>query len=137
MKAEEIKRNWFRKVSEKFGSCGLIVYLENIPVGYAQYAPAEFMPRTQRYRSGPPSEDAVFLACLYIPNKELRGRGIGKYMLNHIQADLKNREYNAIEVFARTNSENAPLTSLSFYSKHGFVVKKRKDEFPLVRKKLK
>lgn len=136
-KAEEIKRDWFRKVSEKFGSCGSLVYLENIPVGYAQYAPVEFMPRTQQYRSGPPSKDAVFLACLYIPNRGLRGRGIGKYMLNHILADLRNRHCNAVEAFARTNSESAPVSSLGFYLKHGFVIKRRKDDFPLVRIELK
>jgi GNAT superfamily N-acetyltransferase len=106
-------------------------------VGYAQYAPAKFLPRTQQYRSGPLSKDAVFLACLYIPKRELRERGIGKYMLNQVLVDLKSRGYKALEAFARTDSENAPVSPLGFYLKHGFTVKRKKDEFPLVRKELK
>lgn len=134
--AEKIKRNWFRNVSKEFGNCGFIVYLENTPVGYAQYAPARFLPRTQQYKSGPPSKDAVFLACLYIPKRELRGKGIGKYMLTHVLPDLKSRNYSAVEAFARTNSESAPVGPLSFYLKHGFTVIREKNEFPLVRKNL-
>lgn len=135
--AEKIKRDWFRRVSEKFGNCGFVAYLEGNPVGYAQYAPAEFLPRTQQYRSGPSSKDAVFLACLYIPKRELRGRGIGRYMLGQVLADLKSSGYNAVEAFARTNSEKAPVGALGFYLKHGFMVKRRKDAFPLVRRELK
>jgi len=135
--AEKVKRSWFRKVSREFGNCGFIVYLGNTPVGYAQYAPARFLPRTQQYRSGPPSQDAVFLACLYIPKRELRGKGIGKYMLTHVISDLKNSDYDALEAFARTNSESTPVSPLGFYLKHGFMVKREKDEFPLVRKELK
>ena len=134
--AEKIKRDWFRNVSKEFGNCGLIVYLENTPVGYAQYAPARFLPRTQQYKCGPPSKDAVFLACLYIPKRELRGKGIGKSMLTHVLSDLKNRDYNAVEAFARTTSESAPVSPLSFYLKHGFIVIGEKDEFPLVRREL-
>jgi GNAT superfamily N-acetyltransferase len=134
--AEKIKRNWFRKVSKEFGNCGFIVYLEDTPVGYAQYAPARFLPRTQQYRSGPVSKDAVFLACLYIPKRELRGKGIGRYLLNHVLSDLKNRDYNAVEAFARTTSESAPVSPLSFYLKNGFIVKREKDKFPLVRREL-
>jgi GNAT superfamily N-acetyltransferase len=134
--AEKIKRSWFRKVSKEFGNCGLVVYLENTPVGYAQYAPARFLPRTQQYKSGPPSKDAVFLACLYIPKRELRGKGIGRYMLTHILSDLKNRGYNAVEAFARATSESAPVSPLGFYLRHGFTAKREKDKFPLMRREL-
>jgi len=134
--AERIKRDWFRKVSKDFGNCGFIVYLEDAPVGYAQYAPARFLPRTQQYASGPPSKDAVFLACLYIPKRELRGKGIGKRMLARILSDLEERNYNAVEAFAHTNLESVPVNPLAFYLKHGFIVKREKDKFPLVRREL-
>ena len=134
--AEKIKRNWFRDVSKEFGNCGFIVYLENAPIGYVQYAPARFLPRTQQYKCGPPSKDAVFLACLYIPKRALRGKGIGKYMLTHVLSDLEKRDYKAVEAFARTTPESTPVSPLGFYLKHGFIVKREKDEFPLVRREL-
>lgn len=43
--AEKIKRDWFRRVSEKFGNCGFIAYLEDVSVGYAQHAPLSLCPK--------------------------------------------------------------------------------------------
>jgi hypothetical protein len=37
-KAQQLKGDWFRNVSEEFGDCGVIAYLDNESVGYAQYA---------------------------------------------------------------------------------------------------
>ncbi|NWF87601.1 hypothetical protein HXY32_07335 [Candidatus Bathyarchaeota archaeon] len=57
---EQQKREWFNKVSNEFGCCIKIVYLTDTPIGFIQYAPAKFFPRTKEYASGPPSEDTVF-----------------------------------------------------------------------------
>jgi len=134
--AQRLKSAWFRRVSREFGDCGVIAYLNDEPAGYAEYAPPKFLSRVQQYESGPPSSDAVFLACLYIPKKELRGRGIGKSLLDFVLSDLQKRGYTAIETFARIGSESSPAGPLEFYLKQGFSVKREKDEFPLVRKEL-
>jgi GNAT superfamily N-acetyltransferase len=135
--AERIKLEWVRSVLNVFGGCGLIAYQNADPVGYAEYAPPRFFARIKEYASGPPSEDAVFLACLYIPRRELRGLGIGKFLLSAVESDLRARGYKAIETFARKGSESSPAGPLEFYLKHGFSVKRDRDDFPLVRKKLK
>lgn len=57
-------------------------------------------------------------------------------MLNQVLADVRNKGYDAVEAFACTGSEGAPVSPLGFYLKHDFIVKKRTDEFPLVRKVL-
>lgn len=134
--AERLKSEWLKKTPEQFGNCGFIVYSDDNPVGYAQYALPKFFPRIQEYESGPPSDDAVFLSCLYVPKRELRGLGIGRYMLDIVESDLLKRGYNSLETFARKGSENSPAGPLEFYHKHGFSVLKEHDEFPLVRKKL-
>ncbi|MDH7564718.1 MAG: hypothetical protein QHH24_07605 [Candidatus Bathyarchaeota archaeon] len=45
--------------------------------GFVQFAPAKFFPRAAEYVSGSPSENAVFVACLYVAKKENRGKGLG------------------------------------------------------------
>jgi hypothetical protein len=78
--AEQTKRRWFIKVRKKFGNCGFIVYVNKKPVGFAQYALTECFPAIQKYSGLTPSNDAIFLACLYIANKELWGKGIGRQL---------------------------------------------------------
>ena len=135
-KAQKLKSDWFKNVSKEFGDCGVIAYLNDKPIGYAQYAMPRFFARIQQYKSGPPSADCVFLACLYIPKKELRGKGIGKSLLNFALSNLQKRGYVAIETFARRGSESNPAGPLEFYLKQGFSVRRESDEFPLVRKEL-
>jgi GNAT superfamily N-acetyltransferase len=141
-KAEETKRKWFTDVRRKFGNCGFIAYVDDKPVGFAQYAPAEFFPSISKYGDLIPSKDAVFLACLYIPNRELRGKGIGKQMLEKVTSELQSRGYRVVEAFARTAdtpSENIPdwyTGPLEFFVKMGFIVKKRNGQIALVRKEL-
>lgn len=135
--AERLKSEWLKNTMEQFGNCGCVVYSDDNPVGYAQYALPRFFPRIREYESGPPSDDAVFLSCLYIPKRELRGVGIGKYMLDIVESDLLKRGYNSLETFARKGSENSPAGPLEFYLKQGFSVLRGHGEFPIVRKNLK
>ena len=127
------KQEWFHKAIREFGNCGFIACLDMIPIGFIQYAPTRFLPRVKDYASGPSSEDAVFLACLYIADEKSRGRGLGTLMLEKLIAELRKRKFKAVETFARKNSENNPSGPLELYLKHNFEIKNDRDEFPLVR----
>jgi ribosomal protein S18 acetylase RimI-like enzyme len=127
------KREWFNRVVSEFGSCLKLAYLNGAPIGFMQYAPAKFFPRVKEYVSGPPSEDAVFIACLYIANEKARGKALGTSMLENLLVEFKEREFKAVETFARKSSENNPSGSLRFYLKHNFKIKNDKNDFPLVR----
>ena len=133
---EKKKLEWFNNVAKRFGSSMKIAYLDNAPVGFMQYAPPEFFPRTKEYAAGPLSEDAVFIACLYISQKDARGKGSGTVMLRDLLAELKKKECKAVETFARKSSQDNPSGPLRFYLKHGFKVEREKDDFPLVRLEL-
>jgi hypothetical protein len=133
---EQKKQEWFTKVIDKFGSCIKVAYSEGVPIGLIQYAPAKFFPRVKEYAAGPPSEDAIFLACLYITNKTERCKGLGTTMLENLVAELKEKESKAVETFARKSSEDNPSGPLKFYLKHDFKIKNDKDDFPLVRLEL-
>ena len=133
---EREKREWFSKVIREFGNCGFIAYFSGVPIGFIQYAPAKFFPRIKEYASGPPSEDAVFLSCLYIANKEARGKGLGTAMLKELLAELGKIKFEVVETFAGKKSENNPSGPLRLYLKHGFKIKKDNNDFPLVRSEL-
>jgi GNAT superfamily N-acetyltransferase len=133
---EKQKREWLSKVKKEFGNCIGIAYQNGTPKGFVQYAPARFFPRVMEYASGQPSEDAVFLTCLYITDKEARGKGLGTLMLEDLVVELGKRGAKAIETYARRSSENNPSGPLRFYLKNGFKVDNEKDDFPLARLEL-
>ena len=134
--AQEVKSDWFRRVSKEFGDCATVAYLNNEVVGYSQFASPRFFPGTRKYLSGPIDEDSVFLACLYIPRRELRRKGVGKSLLEFVLSNLRRRGYTVIETYARKVSGNNPAGPLEFYLKEGFSVARERDDFPLVKKKL-
>jgi GNAT superfamily N-acetyltransferase len=138
--AAERKREWFVKTLREFGNCGKIVYKNNVPVGYAQYAPFSRLPQASNYKSGPTGrieEGTVFLSCLYVSEERERGKGIGMKLLNAIIPDLRDRGFKAIETFAGRGSANNPSGPIELYLKRGFEIKDETNrEFPLVRLEL-
>lgn len=127
------KTEWVRTTSEAFGPCGKLVYAGGKAVAYAQFAPARLLPTCKEYPSGPPGDDAVLLACLFIPEKERREAGIGSFLLQAILDDLRQRGAAAVETFARRSSSENPSGSAQFYLKHGFTLAKDDEDFPLMR----
>lgn len=131
------KKGWFTQSLKTFGICGKIVYCNNLPVGYAQYAPSTRLPNIASYKSkavGRIEDGTVFLSCLFIAEKSLRGKGIGMELLDSIIADLKKQGFKAIETFARRGSTNNPSGPIELYLKRGFYIKNEANpDFPLVR----
>jgi ribosomal protein S18 acetylase RimI-like enzyme len=135
--ATQRKQKWFITTLKTFGSCGKIVFANDKQIGYAQYAPSNLLPQVQSYQSkriGKIEDGTVFLSCLYINEKQFRGKGIGKLLLENIMTELKNRGFKAIETFARKETSNNPSGPLEFYSKKGFKQKETiNSEYILVR----
>jgi GNAT superfamily N-acetyltransferase len=134
---ERKKHEWFVNTMREFGTCGKIAYFNDRPVAYAQFAPSEMLPNTAHYESHPVGksvEGVVFLSCLYVADKGLRGKGLGKTLLRNIIDDIRKRGFKAVETFARRGNSDNPSGSLEFYIKNGFIVKDQTNpEFPLVR----
>ena len=137
---ERKKHEWFVNTLKEFGTCGKIAYLKDKPVVYAQFAPSERLPNTAHYESHPvgkSKEGVVFLSCLYVADKKLRGKGLGETLLNHIIADIRKRGFKAVETFARKGNSDNPSGPLEFYIKNRFTIKDQTNpEFPLVRSSL-
>ena len=130
------KRAWLRRVRGEWGGCGKLLFLGGKAVGYAQYAPPRLLPAAREYPTGPGSEDAVLLACLFIVAAGYRGRGLGSALLTAILEELEGRGAVAVETFARRGSAENPSGPVEFYLKHGFRVLKEDPEFPLLRLEL-
>lgn len=133
---EKAKLEWLSSVKESFGDCVEIACLDGVPIGFLQYTFPKHFPRIRDYASGPPSGDAVFIACLYITSEKHRWGGYGTAMLRHLLKELGERGFRAVETFARVDSANNPSGPLVFYLKNGFKVISQKDDFPLVRLEL-
>lgn len=118
---QQAKKAWYGTVLDSWGSCGKIVMQDQQSLAYCQFAPAGYLPRLSRYNLGPISEDAVFLACLYVPGA-FRGRGLGKLLVNAVQKDMIQRGYRAIETFARRAPARNPSGWLEFYQANGWKV---------------
>ena len=136
------KRRWILQTLKEFGSCGKILYHNNVPVGYVEYGPSSRFPCITEYKSQPVGkieEGVVFLSCLYIADENLRGKGLGEELLDGIIADLKRRGFKAIETYARKGSLENPSGPVEFYLKRipknvkVYIKDENNPEFPLVR----
>jgi GNAT superfamily N-acetyltransferase len=126
---EHRKREWYRQQ----GVGGKIAYLGNQWAGYLQYGPPAAFPRIAEYAVGPPSDDALFVGCLFVA-PGARGKGIGRALLEAAEAEAVARNYAALETFARRGSANNPSGPLAFYLNRGYQILLGDARFPLVRK---
>ena len=109
------KLRWLRNTNKVFDNCGKMVYVNGKPVGYVQYAPPEPLPRSADYQSGSPGDDATLISCLFIPQKEFRGSGLGKQLLQSIIHDLRKRGVKAVETFTRKGKPDNPSGPVELY----------------------
>lgn len=126
------KTDWLWRVKNSFGNCGKIAYVDGVAAGYAQYAPPEDLPQAANYPSGPASTEAVLISCLFIPQKQFRGLGIGLQLLQSILVELRQRSVKAIETFARRGKDNNPSGPVEFYLSKGFNILHEEVEYPLL-----
>ena len=61
------KARWADRVEDEWGAWGTLYFEEDDRLlGFLQFAPAEFFPRGRDLPAGPPSRDAVVIACAYL-----------------------------------------------------------------------
>jgi GNAT superfamily N-acetyltransferase len=134
---ETQKKQWILQTLKEFGTCGKILYYNNLPVGYVEYGPSNRFSQTKEYESqsiGKIEDGVVFLSCLFIVDRNLRGKGLGEKLLDNVIDDLKKQGFIAIETYARRDSPNNPSGPVEFYLKKGFRIEDETDpEFPIVR----
>ncbi|KJK55939.1 GNAT family N-acetyltransferase [Saccharothrix sp. ST-888] len=103
-KAESAKESWISAVLLEWGSCGRIVYVDEIPVGYVLYAPPAYVPRSLAFPTSPVSPDAVQLMISRVLPGYQR-QGLGRVLVQTVAKDLVGRGFKAIEAFGAVGRE--------------------------------
>ena len=126
---------WIDLVLREWGDCGRVVYVDGEAIGFAKYAPARFFPQAASMPAGPPSDDAVLLACLHV-DAEVRHAGLGKVLLQAVLRDLTSRGEKALEAYASTETLDrgaSPMITVEFLLRQGFTVVRPHPRYPLMR----
>lgn len=92
------KEAWISAVLLEWGSCGRVVYVDEVPVGFVLYAPPAYVPRATAFPTSPVSPDAVQLITAWIM-PGYQGQGLGRVMVQTVAKDLLRRGFRAIEAF--------------------------------------
>lgn len=92
------KESWISSVLLEWGSCGRIVYVDEVPAGFVLYAPPAYVPRSTAFPTSPVSSDAVqLMTSRILPGYQ--GQGLGRVLVQTVAKDLVRRGFKAIEAF--------------------------------------
>lgn len=92
------KEAWVSAALLQWGSCGRLVYVDDVPAGFLMYAPPAFSPRSVAFATSPVSADAVLLMGGRVL-AEYGGVGLGRMLVQGAAKDLTRRGFKAIEAF--------------------------------------
>jgi GNAT superfamily N-acetyltransferase len=117
------KAEWFENLTAVIDPCGKLVYVDDEPVGYCQYAPPEHLPGVSGYGklAAPVGRDAAFISCLTVIEQHQR-KGLGRRLLREVLDDVRPRGFRAVETFARNDSTNNCSGPTQLYLSEGFGV---------------
>lgn len=96
------KEAWVSATLLEWGSCGKLVYVDDVPAGYVLYAPPAYVPRSLAFPTAPVSADAVLLmTARVIP--EFAGSGLGRMLVQNVAKDLLRHNVRALEAYGDAN----------------------------------
>jgi GNAT superfamily N-acetyltransferase len=98
---EEEKAAWLSGVLRDWGSCGRVVYVDDVLVGHVLYAPPVYFPGADGFATAPVSNDAVLLSSVHVA-PDYRGQGLGRVLVQAMAKDLLQRQVRAVEAFGDT-----------------------------------
>jgi GNAT superfamily N-acetyltransferase len=97
-KPELEKEAWISAVLLEWGSCGRVVYVDDVPAGFVLYAPPAYVPRSLAFPTSPVAADAVQLMTARIM-PGYQGQGLGRVLVQTVAKDLVRRNVKAMEAF--------------------------------------
>lgn len=136
--SREAVREWVSGVLSDWGECGRIAYVDGEAIGFAKYAPPRYFPQVLVMPAGPPSEDAVLLACLHV-QPDARHAGVGKVLVQAVLRDLVSRGEKVVEAYAAVDvidRKASPMMTVEFLLRQGFSVVRPHPRYPLLRLEL-
>ncbi|WP_030905393.1 GNAT family N-acetyltransferase [Streptomyces sp. NRRL F-5126] len=130
------KEAWISSVLLEWGSCGRLVYVDEMPAGFVLYAPPAYVPRSMAFPTSPVSPDAVqLMTASVLP--AYQGQGLGRVMVQAVAKDLLRREFKAIEAFGDTHwKEPACVLPADHLLSVGFKTVRSHPAYPRLRLEL-
>ncbi|MFJ4434555.1 GNAT family N-acetyltransferase [Streptomyces sp. NPDC088923] len=104
--AAQEKEAWLSSVLLEWGSCGRLVYVDDVPAGFVLYAPPAYVPRSTAFPTSPVGPDAVQLMTARI-HPGYQGQGLGRVLVQTVAKDLLRRNFKAMEAFGDTHGASA------------------------------
>lgn len=92
------KEAWISATLLEWGSCGKIVYVDGVAVGFVLYAPPAYVPRSTAFPTSPVSPDAVLLMTAHVI-PEFAGGGLGRMLIQGLVKEMTRRGVRAVEAF--------------------------------------
>ena len=93
------KARWAERVEDEWGAWGTLYYAENDRLlGFIQFAPSTHFPRGHDLPAGPPSADAVLIACAYLV--DFSSPWVIQSLFLSVIGEARDRGVKAIETFA-------------------------------------
>ncbi|WP_405743371.1 GNAT family N-acetyltransferase [Streptomyces sp. NBC_01525] len=130
------KEAWLSAVLLDWGSCGRVVYVDDVPAGFVLYAPPAYVPRAAAFPTSPVSADAVqLLTARLVPG--FQRQGLGRVMVQTVAKDLIRRGFKAIEAFGDAQwSEPACVLPADHLLAVGFKTVRPHSRYPRLRLEL-
>lgn len=115
------KDAWVSEVLREWGSCGRVVLVDDVPAGYAVYAPEAFVPGAAAFATAPVSPDAVLLTTVHV-EPAYRGGGLARMLVQGMARDLVQRGgVAAVEAFGDPSGRGGRcLLPVEFLGSVGF-----------------
>jgi hypothetical protein len=127
------KEEWFSHVLLEWGTCGIMAVEDEMgSVAFAEYAPPSFFPRLERFRAGPVSADAVYLAYCWVVERR-RGFGLGTELIRAAGRSVIDRGITAVEAIGDRGAADGWVLPAPFLAASGFEVVREDPRYPLMR----
>ncbi|HWB66981.1 MAG TPA: GNAT family N-acetyltransferase [Mycobacteriales bacterium] len=92
------KEAWLSGVLLEWGSCGKVIYVDEISAGYILFAPPSYAPRSVAFPTSPVSPDAALLMTAHVL-PEFDRAGLGRVLTQAVVKELGRRGVRALEAF--------------------------------------
>lgn len=130
-KYENLKVDFLRDNLDKDTLIGCIEYYEDEPVGFIEAFPLEISRRLGFPISN--SANGIMITCLSV-RKEVSGYGVASRLIESIECEAKNRQYESIEVLSFPDKHNWQPESL--YAEKGYKKVKEVSHLSIMKKEL-
>jgi hypothetical protein len=131
------KESWVSSALLEWGSCGKILYVDEVAAGFVLYAPPAYVPRSTAFPTSPVSSDAVLLMTARVL-PEFAGGGLGRILVQGVAKDLNRRSVRAIEAFGDARWDGpACLVPADYLLAVGFKTVRPHRRYPRLRLELK